>query len=341
MKHPKPWFREANKTWYVCIRGKQEKLGTDKQEAFDAYHKMMANKTALVVDRTLTVEGLKLMFLDWSKANHEPSTTCWYKNYLDSFCELDGIGKLKAFQVIPYHLEKWKTEHGYTTERGPVQIIKRLFSWADELGILEKDPLRKVKLPPVRSRIVLLSEEERAEVLSAVKDECFRNYVVALQETGARPGEVAKVTAEDVDLELGIWVLKKHKTSKKTKRDRVIYLSPRMLELTKEMMEKHPVGPLFPSMRRKWENGELVPRAYTKNAIRCRFRALREKLPHIKNLIAYSYRHSFATEALMKIGVAQVAELMGHSDVEMVSRHYGHLSAKLEHMREAARMAVS
>jgi hypothetical protein len=21
MKHPKPWFRKANQTWYVCIRG--------------------------------------------------------------------------------------------------------------------------------------------------------------------------------------------------------------------------------------------------------------------------------------------------------------------------------
>jgi integrase len=343
MKHPKPWFRKANKTWYCCINGVQEKLGTDKKEAHDAYHKLMASRITVAIDRTLTVEGLKTIFLNWSKANHEPETTLWYKTFLDSFCQHEGNGKLKAFQILPYHVDKWKTEAGYK-ERAPVQCVKRLFTWGYNQGILSVDPLKRVKLPPVKSRVVLLSAEEKAEVLNCIKDESFRRFVQALHETGARPGEIAKVTANDVDLGLGLWILKKHKTSKKTGgKPRVIYLTPAMVSLTKELMTENPTGPLFTTMKRvRMRDGTLVRRGYTKNGIRCRFRELRKKLPHIgPKLIAYSYRHSFATEALTKIGVAQVAELMGHTDIQMISNVYGHLSQKVAHMREAAAKAVS
>jgi len=73
-----------------------------------------------------------------------------------------------------------------------------------------------------------------------------------------------------------------------------------------------------------------------------RFRRLRGKLPHLKDAIAYAYRHSFATDALTSgVGVAQVAELLGHRDATMVHRHYGHLADQIEHMKEAARKATS
>ena len=46
-----------------------------------------------------------------------------------------------------------------------------------------------------------------------------------MRETGCRPGEVRKVTAEQVNLELGVWVMAHHKTRKKTGLARVIYLT--------------------------------------------------------------------------------------------------------------------
>ena len=52
------------------------------------------------------------------------------------------------------------------------------------------------------------------------------------QETGCRPGEVARVTAADVNLELGVWILKRHKTAKKTGKPRIVYLMPSMIDLT-------------------------------------------------------------------------------------------------------------
>jgi integrase len=67
---------------------------------------------------------------------------------------------------------------------------------------------------------------------------------------------------------------------------------------------------------------------------------LRKKLPHLAHFVCYNLRHTFATQALLNgVGVAQVAELLGHTSTEMVSKVYGHLAGEVAHMREAARKA--
>ena len=106
-----------------------------------------------------------------------------------------------------------------------------------------------------------------------------------------------------------------------------------MVELTRRLMEKNPEGPLFRGPRSK--------RGFTRNGVRCRFRSLRGKLPHLAGVISYTMRHSFATQALVNgVGIAHVAELMGHVDTSMVRQHYAHLAGNVQHMREAAKKAT-
>ncbi len=201
-------------------------------------------------------------------------------------------------------------------------------------GLLAVNPLRKVKKPPQTYRDRVLSREERQEVMATIRDQAFRDFVFAMQETGCRPSEVSRVTAANVNLELGVWAFADHKTVKKTGKPRIVYLTPAMVELTKDLMAKHPNGQLF--------RGPMEEKPFSRNSIRCRFRRLREKLPHIKGLIAYAYRHSFATDALVNgVGIAQVAELLGHTSTDMVMRHYSHIASKVDHMRDAAMKAAS
>jgi hypothetical protein len=125
---------------------------------------------------------------------------------------------------------------------------------------------------------------------------------------------VSKVTAEQVNLEVGIWVFEEHKTAHKTGESRVVYLSPAMLELTRRLVEKYPKGPLF---RGKQGQG------YNTNSIQCRFKRLREKLPEFKHFCAYAYLHTYTTEALMNgVGIAQVAELLTKNAFPIVSSWY-------------------
>jgi integrase len=141
------------------------------------------------------------------------------------------------------------------------------------------------------------------------------------------------VTAAHVNLELAIWVFKEHKTAKRTRKQRIVYLNTAMVELTRKLVEKYPEGPLFRGPRNK--------KGFTRNGVRCRFKRLREKMPHLKGVISYTARHSFATQALVNgVGLVHVAELMGHVDASMVSQHYAHLAGNLKTMREAANKAT-
>ena len=52
--------------------------------------------------------------------------------------------------------------------------------------------------------------------------------------------------------------------------------------------------------------------------------------------IAYGYRHTFATDALARgVPDAQVAELLGHSGTAMLHKHYSHLTARSQVLRDA------
>jgi integrase len=113
--------------------------------------------------------------------------------------------------------------------------------------------------------------------MAAIRDQVFREFVFAMYETGCRPSEVSRVTARHVNLELGAWGFADHKTVKKTGKPRIVYLRSARIEFTKHLMAEHPDGPLFRRPRGK--------RPFTRNSIRCRFKRLRQKLPHLKGRI--------------------------------------------------------
>jgi integrase len=361
MKQPKPWFRKAKNAWYVEIENTQHFLGRHPADAtppqkskktrqwnpppaiLDAFHKLMAEQSRPcenIPAIPLSVVQVCDQFLGHSQKHNDAETYKWYKSYLDDLCnyrdqEAGILGLLPAAELRPFHVSHWLDAHPkWKTGRGcAVRAVKRAFCWADSEEILSPNPIKKVPREPVPSRGRILTRKQRQEILGAVQDQPFCLFVEAMQESGCRPSEVSRVTAHDVNLELGVWQLPKHKTRKKTNRPRVVYLTPRLLEITRELMQKHPQGPLFRSPR--------GGRPFTKQGICSRFWRLRKKLPHLKDAIAYAYRASFTTEALQNgVGVAQVAELLGHTTTEMVMKHYSHIREQTNYMRKIAEQAT-
>ncbi len=340
MRPPEPWYRTSKGAWYVQIGHKQHRLAKGPKEAtqkaaFDAFYKLMATRPEnLPPSDKITVALLCDLFLEHSKKNHSADTYTLYHYFLQAF--IDAHGRLAASEVKPFHVTRWLNEHPKwkASRRHAALAPKRAFAWADKQGILSPSPLRALEVEPNNRRTRVLTREEQTEIIAAIKDEPFRNFVTAMLETGCRPSEVASVTAADVDLTLGVWVLEKHKTAKKTGKPRVVYLTPAMAELSKTLAAKYPEGPLFRGPRNK--------KPFTRNGIRCRFKRLRKKLPHLKHFVCYNLRHTFATRALVNgVGIAQVAELLGHSSTDMVSKVYGHLAEQVAHLREAATKATA
>lgn len=335
MRPRKPWYRRATDAWYVQVDGKQQLLAKGKANrvaAETAYHRLMVDGGRdSKPENALSVATLCDLFLDSSQIHNAASTYEWQKHFLNSFCA--RYAGLDCGQLKPFHLSRWLDANKQWTggRRSAQVIVKRVFAWGKEEGLIGQNPFAHVKNPGVSKRERIISADEKALILESIKDDAFRNFMLALFGTGCRPSEVARVSSEDVNLALGVWKFDQHKTRKKTGKPRIVYLSAEMLELTKSQLAKHAVGPLFPNIR---------GRAFTPNAWRCRFRRLRERFPKLQGVVAYCCRHSYATQALINgVGIAQVATLLGHSDTNMVATTYSHIAANVAHMREAASKA--
>jgi integrase len=340
-KHPAPWFRKSDGWWYVQLGKEQIKLtsGEDNEEqAWREYHRVMAERgrSPIRVEPMAkpTVTRILNLFLDWSKKNHRPRTYEWYQSYLASFQAHAGrlrIGEPDRGEEVlqPHHVTTWLNQNPdwKHSRRCAVIAVKRAMNWAYKEGYITAEPLRNLSKPPAYARDRVLDKEERQKLFESFQaNDPFRDVLFALEQTGARPGEVANVTAAQVNLKDGTWVFEEHKTASRTGEKRVVILTPDMLALTKKLIALYPEGPIFRNKK---------GRAWNRNAIRCRFRRVREKLGLGDDVVAYTLRHSFATDALEAgVGIAQVAEILGHKDVKMVMKHYSKLRDRRDHLRE-------
>jgi hypothetical protein len=120
------------------------------------------------------------LFLDHSQKHHVADTYRWYKDYLQDFCDL--YGTLLVQDLKPLHVSRWLDAHpGWKgARRCAVIAIKRAFNWAEGEGLLDANPLRKVKKPPQTFREHVLTREERQEVSAAIRDQAFRDFVFAM-----------------------------------------------------------------------------------------------------------------------------------------------------------------
>ena len=280
------------------------------------------------VPSRISVATLADLFLEWCREENSPETYEWYKAFLQKFA--DHHGSLDVTSLKPLHVNGWaKRWPNQNTRRSAIICVKRIVSWGLQEGYLASDPLRTLKKPAATRRERILAPDEHKRILGATRGRAFKMFFFALSESGARPGEVARVSAEDFDGET--WVFKKHKTAKRTGKPRVIYLTPPLAKLCRRLVVQNGDGPLFRNSRGK---------PWTRNAIRLRFQHLREKLK-LDGVVAYTVRHTFCTNGLeAEVPIATMSELLGHSSTRMVSMHYNHLAEKREHLLQAARKAT-
>ena len=303
----KVWYRKSKNAWFATIleAGQQRQLrlvtaANDKHGrklAEDQLLKELAARdysiekesTAEAVPSWATVRHVVAAFLTHSRGEHAAETADWYRNLLAPF--VDRFGKVRVARLRKKHVHAWIKDKGYnpTSASKAIGALKRAFNWAVEEEHIPRNPVAHVAKPKPLTRDRTLTPGERQLILSKVVGPAFRRFVDAMTLTGCRPGEAARVAAADVDPAAGTWTLKKHKTARKTGKPRVVYLPPEAVELTRELTAVNPTGPLFLNSRGK---------PWTRNAVRIRFRNLRKKFPELAGIVAYSYRSSFATDAL-------------------------------------------
>ena len=259
-----------------------------------------------------------------------------YEQYRIKLVDLaNARAKLPLASLTEKHLVDWLNDHRWSnsTRRGAVASLKVWLNWCVKEGMIEKSPAEGVRRPKMGRRERILSGEERASIRGHCNDS-FGDMLDALAWTGARPGDVWQLEAAHVDWNEGIARLP-GKTTDATGSLLTIHLVPKMLDLCRRLAERYPKGPLF-------RNSDGEP--WNRNSVRCRFRRLRERLKaegvDLSKVGAYTFRHSFATDALERgLGLADVAALMNHADIRTTS-HYAHLQQRRSHLKRQAAKAV-
>jgi integrase len=327
-----PFFYAAKNTWYCWDGSRKVSLGVrgeeSKEEAFKAWHRLIANgkPTPEARAEAPAVAEVFKAFLADAEGRLKPATVRGYRDFLTPFSQ--RFGKVKADRLTVEQAEAYsrKPEWSNSTRHDFLAALSVAFRWAERTGLLGSNPLRHLRKPAMESRgdKALVSEQAHARLMEKAPD-YFKPFLSLLYLTGARPGEVAAITAENFDEANALVRLKEHKTARHGK-SRTIFLCPEAVALLREQKAKHGTGHLL--------RNRLGLR-FTKNAVVHLFASLRRKA-ELPGVSAYGYRHGFATQALARgVPDAQVSALLGHAGTAMLHRHYSHLTSQSQALREA------
>jgi integrase len=328
MREPKPFFRKQTNSWYVQVGKVQVPLGQDRKAAFEKYHEIMADSRK-ATGPVYTVGEVLTKYLDYCKANLAESTFSTYLFHLKRFVAHVGKGKrvetLKAGDIQEWIDTDYAGKSG-TYKSDAVTTTKTAFKWAADMGHIKANPIANAKKPARGVREMFVESVDWTKVIEAASDLPFREYMVVAFSTGARPHEMRTMEAHFYDKKFSRVVFPRLK-SKGKKRQRVIYLDEIAGAIVERLCEDFPSGPIFRNRR-----GE----PWKKNAIKDRFRRLREKLG-IPGLCATVLRHSYAHQKLIAgEDSLVVSKLLGHVDGRMLATRYGHLEANATFMLQRA-----
>lgn len=207
------------------------------------------------------------------------------------------------------------TEIGPGTVRKEFGILAVILERARrEWGLLETNPVRDVRLPPMprprtRRLEARFNEPERLFAACLASENPYLLPIVELAlETAMRRGELLSLVWEHVDLERRTALLPETKNG----HARVVPLSSKAMTVLNGLIPR-PTGPVFPDV-----TSEAIKRAFIRAARRA----------GLEDFRFHDLRHE-ATTRLFEKGLAmmEVASITGHRDPRKL-RGYTHLAAE-------------
>lgn len=228
-----------------------------------------------------------------------------------------GYGLILVDDLRAHHIQAWVDVHADWTDSGSrtrIQAVKRALNYAKSLELIDRNPIRGMKMPKGRARVTYLNDAQEAAILKHLP-RSLATAVRILIRTGMRPSELAKLTADHVTDhgEKGIQITFKPKESKNGK-ERVVRVSePWICELVRKLSRG--TEPIFRNSR----GGRLVVKAMSYAFRRAIKKAKDEGVKFDADVCLYSTRHTFAKRCLcgywkgQHIGIEILARLMGNS----------------------------
>jgi integrase len=196
-------------------------------------------------------------------------------------------------------------------------ILKAALSNAFREGLVASDQAwRRVKLfeNVTAARVRYLKVAEAQRLINAC-DPDFRNMVQAALQTGARYSELARLRVHDLNPDNGTIAILKSKSG----RARHVALTEEGAEFFAALCVGRPGGDVL--LRRANDEPWGASNQIAPMAEACRRAGISPAVGF------HTLRHTYASLAVMGgAPLVVVAAALGHADVRMVSRHYGHLA---------------
>ncbi|NMA27447.1 MAG: site-specific integrase [Burkholderiales bacterium] len=270
--------------------------------------------------RVLTVKGLLERYLPEMEKKNSAKDDRRYARYW-----LEHMGSTPADQVKPENVDKWrrkrlkeKTRTGKpaapATVNRAVAFLKRLFNLGIRDGLLERNPVTRLKMLTEnnsRIRYLLDEEEERLRAVMSQEDWAIVGFALA---TGLRQGEMLSLRREDLDLRLGMITLRRSKHGEQ----RHVPMNQSARDALAIILGGHSSGWVFPAPRGGGpRRGDSVYRGVLVPAL---------KRAYIENFHWHDLRHTFCSRLVMAgVDLRTVQQLAGHKTITVTMR-YAHLS---------------
>lgn len=213
---------------------------------------------------------------------------------------------------------KMSLEMEASTVNRQFNIIKAIFYKAIEWGFIKDNPAEFITRLPENDPIPrFLDKQEIDQLMRSIKDQNLRDYATILLHTGARPSSIKMVSWDNNDVDMvskSIWF-----TTFKGRR---------------KYRYAHPIDDTLYEIliRRASITGKKgLVFDYT-NLRKLTEQAIKEsKLNACKQpnqfFTIYGLRHCYASHLLMSgASLDEVRRLLGHTDMKMLMKHYGHLT---------------
>jgi integrase len=263
------------------------------------------------------------------------------------------VHELQPHTLLLHRAARLKSGSSVRTANLVTDRLRAMLTWAVRVGLIATNPLAALPRLPEneatkRYRRRALSDAEIDALLAAARDDDLRTQRRisqlplwrSLLETGARYGELVRVTWADVDFERALLTLRA--TNTKSRKERSIPLLPTLVAELRSLQPEH-VAVLGRALR----PNDLVFRSpegcpWPRHSVNIN-RMLRRLLAaaEIERLDArglkfdvHACRHSFASRlARAGVPITHAQKLLGHATVEMTAKVYVHLGE--EQMRAA------
>jgi integrase len=336
-----PWFHAPSGYWCTTIDGKRLYLDRDLTNARRKLRELRKQqKIGTAAQRDWLQMRFALLadeFLDDIRARRKLRTYLGYQHRLLRALRILGT-ELRVGEVRKVHLAQVEralvATCNPTTIRDTLAAVQTVFAWAVKNDLIDANPLVGYEKPTARARSRVVEPAE-FQALLRHSDPAFRRVLIALRMTGCRPIEIRSLIWECVDLNAGLWIFPNHKTvtQQRQPRPRLVALPEPLMKLCRWLARRpHETNdPVFVN-----QHG----RSFTKDGFCRKFARVRERADiRVKggeNIVLYSARHTFATQATGRVSDTELAELLGHTGTRVLQR-YVHLNAA--HLREIQRRA--